>query len=332
VLYTEGDVFGFNPFIYGRNNPCKYVDPNGRFPMLLVVAAFVGGAINLGMNRDNVHNFWQGLGYFAVGAAAGGVTVAANMLKPMSTLEYYAGLAKSLVDNIGLDWSIDIGPVHLSFDPFITLTYSACTSNPLRGIQFGAGIDVSLNEGDWTFSVGYGSNFYAGFSYDDGKTGFSYYVNAFSKKGAQRTGKIGFHTGDFSVQWENDYFGFSGGDKYRSNAIEFGIGDYFIGTNLYSIDDNDINRELNVSQIWPYNSDGSYEAGERVSSPAYIGKYIGNKKLSVGWNHPLIGDFIQNGFHYMVHSFMKAPYHGSHPSNVSSPYFQLGYNKKSTLY
>ena len=87
-----------------------------------------------------------------------------------------------------------------------------------------------------------------------------------------------------------------------------------------------------MSLKYGHNSDGSYEAGERVSSPAYIGKYIGNKKLSVGWNHPLIGDFVQNGFHYMVHSFMLAPYHGSHPTNVSSPYLQLGYNKKSTLY
>ena len=121
-------------------------------------------------------------------------------------------------------------------------------------------------------------------------------------------------------------------NEYRSNAIEFGIGDYFIGTNLYSIDDTDVDEDLNVSHIWSKNKYGSYIGGERVSSPAYIGKYIGNKKLSVGWNHPLVGDFIQNGFHYMVHSFMKAPYHGSHPSNVSSPYFQLGYNKKSTLY
>lgn len=335
VLYTDGDVFGFNPFIYGKNNPCRYVDSNGRFPVAIIPMAFFSGMVGNYLYQGLVNNNW-GAEAWASSICFGFSTAvnisAANMLKPMSTLEYYAGFAKSLLDNIGLDWSIDIGPVNLSFDPFIALTYSACTLNPLRGIQFGAGIDVSLNEGDWTFSVGYGSNFYAGFSYDDGKTGFSYYVNAFSKKGKQRTGKIGFHTGDFSVQWENDYFGFSGGDKYRSNAIEFGIGDYFIGTNLYSIDDNDINKELNVSQIWPYNSDGSYEAGERVSSPAYIGKYIGNKKLSVGWNHPLIGDFIQNGFHYMVHSFMKAPYHGSHPSNVSSPYFQLGYNKKNSLY
>ncbi|MCR4836068.1 MAG: hypothetical protein K5899_06765, partial [Bacteroidaceae bacterium] len=79
VLYTDGDVFGFNPFIYGRNNPCKYVDPNGKFPVIFVVAAVVGGVINLGMNRNNVHNFWQGLGYFAVGAAAGLASAATSV-------------------------------------------------------------------------------------------------------------------------------------------------------------------------------------------------------------------------------------------------------------
>ena len=77
VWNTSGDVFGFNPYIYGNNNPCRYVDPDGKFPWLIVAAALIGGGINLYANWDYADNFWKGLGFFAVGAGAG---VAATMM------------------------------------------------------------------------------------------------------------------------------------------------------------------------------------------------------------------------------------------------------------
>ncbi len=71
LIDTTGDVFGFNPYIYGRNNPCVYVDPDGRFPWLIVGAAAIGGTINLALNRDKADNFWKGLGFFSIGAGMG---------------------------------------------------------------------------------------------------------------------------------------------------------------------------------------------------------------------------------------------------------------------
>ena len=77
VWNTSADVFGFNPYIYGNNNPCWYVDPDGKFAWTLVAAmAIIGGGINLAMHYDQVDNFWQGLGYFAAGAAIGGFSAA----------------------------------------------------------------------------------------------------------------------------------------------------------------------------------------------------------------------------------------------------------------
>ena len=61
---------GFNRYTYGMNNPLCYVDENGEF-WWLVAAAVVGGIINVATNWNNIDNFWQGLGYFGVGAAAG---------------------------------------------------------------------------------------------------------------------------------------------------------------------------------------------------------------------------------------------------------------------
>ncbi len=69
----EGDVFGFNPYIYGNNNPCKYVDPDGKFPWL-IAAAIVGGGINIATHWNDIDNIWQGLGYFGAGACVGAMT------------------------------------------------------------------------------------------------------------------------------------------------------------------------------------------------------------------------------------------------------------------
>ena len=60
----------FNRYSYCLNNPLKYTDPSGDF-WHLVIGAFIGGMMNYAMNAENVNNFWDGLGYFGVGAFAG---------------------------------------------------------------------------------------------------------------------------------------------------------------------------------------------------------------------------------------------------------------------
>ena len=57
-----------NPYLFCSNNPVMYVDPDGQFSWL--ISALVGGAMNLCANIENVDNFWDGLGYFFVGARA----------------------------------------------------------------------------------------------------------------------------------------------------------------------------------------------------------------------------------------------------------------------
>ncbi len=66
----------FNRYSYARNNPFRYTDPTGEHPLL--IAAFIGGFINLAMNDHKADNFWQKLGYFAVGAAAGALSFGAG--------------------------------------------------------------------------------------------------------------------------------------------------------------------------------------------------------------------------------------------------------------
>ncbi len=66
---TEGVYF----YSYALNNPLIFTDPDGEF-IHLIIGAIIGGDINLWINRDNIDNFWHGLGYFGVSAAAGALS------------------------------------------------------------------------------------------------------------------------------------------------------------------------------------------------------------------------------------------------------------------
>ncbi|MDR2384657.1 MAG: hypothetical protein LBD80_03190 [Tannerella sp.] len=75
--YVQSPDFtqAYNRYAYGLNNPLIYVDENGEF-WHIIIGALVGGVINVVTNWDNIDGFWQGLSYFGVGAAVGGLTAA----------------------------------------------------------------------------------------------------------------------------------------------------------------------------------------------------------------------------------------------------------------
>ncbi|MEM6321500.1 MAG: 3-coathanger stack domain-containing protein, partial [Bacteroidota bacterium] len=72
-------AMGLTPYNSMYNSPLVFNDPNGDCPVCVVaaVAAVVNGGINVANQalKGNVNNFWQGLEYFGVGAAAGATTV-----------------------------------------------------------------------------------------------------------------------------------------------------------------------------------------------------------------------------------------------------------------
>ena len=71
--YVQAPDFtqNFNRYSYCVNNPLVYVDEDGEF-IHLIIGAVVGGTINVIANWKKIDgNFWKGLGYFGVGAAAG---------------------------------------------------------------------------------------------------------------------------------------------------------------------------------------------------------------------------------------------------------------------
>jgi RHS repeat-associated protein len=72
-------VMSLNRYAYAMDNPLSYVDENGEFPWI-AIGALVGGIINVATHWNSIDNFWDGLGYFGVGAAAGAVAVATGGL------------------------------------------------------------------------------------------------------------------------------------------------------------------------------------------------------------------------------------------------------------
>jgi RHS repeat-associated protein len=83
----------FNRYSYCVNNPMKFTDPTGEF-WHLVIGAAIGGTVNLIANwKKNDGNFWKGLGYFGVGAAAGalGAGVGAGVNVAMAGGSFGAG-------------------------------------------------------------------------------------------------------------------------------------------------------------------------------------------------------------------------------------------------
>ena len=73
-----GFTQGLNRYTYALNNPLVYVDETGEWLLIDdLIAALVGGTVNLVINlvQGNVHSVGQGFAYFGVGAAGGVLTL-----------------------------------------------------------------------------------------------------------------------------------------------------------------------------------------------------------------------------------------------------------------
>lgn len=77
LLNSEGGPLDYNPYIYARNNPYKYIDRNGEIWWWAIFAA-IGAGCNIWQNWDNINSVWDGIMFAGAGALAGALGGAAG--------------------------------------------------------------------------------------------------------------------------------------------------------------------------------------------------------------------------------------------------------------
>lgn len=126
------------------------------------------------------------------------------------------------------------------------------------------------------------------------------------------------------------------GDRWRTNAWELSIGDFSLGSSIYTNDPKGIDSGKSfdkASPIWGYNTGkyGTWEEGIVFSSPLWIGWRNGNFISRIGYSHPLIQDLTQNGFHK---HFPKGRqnFYLKYDQDIRSWYYYCGYFSPYSLH
>ena len=259
-IQDPNNTQNFNRYTYGLNNPLKYTDASGEFFwMAIAVGAIIGAASGAAayIATSLITGNWN-WGQFGLsvltGAVIGGISGGIAQQACTITMSAFGNAAaSSFVAGFMPPISIPLGDWTLSASPSIAFGNSAGA-----GVSFG----VTYSDGDWSISGGYGIMEYSNYNgfgansheirysalvnYDDGKTGLSLGTNIWRGSAGsdgnnlnQRTGMIGFHSGDFKMMYENDggaginHLGLGNrGDSYRTAALNLSVGDYTAGFNL----------------------------------------------------------------------------------------------------
>ena len=135
----------FNRYSYCLNNPLSYTDPDGEW-IHLVIGAIIGGIVNVAINAKNIDNFWQGLGYFGIGAAAGalGAGIGAGVSTAIAGAGFGAGfIGTSTATVTGFLGSAAVAGSGAAVSCFIT----GAGNSWMQGNSFGQGLWDGVKSG-----------------------------------------------------------------------------------------------------------------------------------------------------------------------------------------
>ena len=332
-----------NRYSYCLNNPLRYSDPSGEWFLLddavVAAAGFAFGYVSYGISQGD----WgaKAIGNGALGALSGWIGYNT------------AGLAYGCVDKVTGNYitamalnnaaGYVIPPINIEINKNLSFSISPgfgiSTAGNLTGGLFSTG---TYSKGDWSISVGIGlssadNTYYGGVTYYDRTNDqyFSYYATHFSGKYKQFVGGIGYKNGDFTLRWENDFW-VKSGDKFRTNAIEVGIADFLIGTNLWTNEATESQSNVDLDGVnlrgkKNKHGFGAWKDGQVWSAPFYVGLRQGNTVTRIGYSDKWVQDRTQNFIHknfppgytnfFNRYDFFK-----------SGPWSYTGYYNPFTLY
>jgi hypothetical protein len=222
------------------------------------------------------------------------------------------------------------------------------------GLVGGVNITGTYNDGTTTVSAGYGvtgnSRSWSIGAMHNGYGGAYYqtrYGNAIGPDGNsnnQIVGGIGLNFENVSVRLENDFLAFQDPhDRWRSNAVEIGIGNFVIGTNLYNNDPagegqvavNGTDRMGNPNKSFKGINYGKWSNGKVYSSPLWFGYRKGGSVIRTGYSNPMVQDRTQNwvhrnGFFYLP--FGHQNFYTDDSQFTHGPYMYNGYYNPYSLW
>jgi hypothetical protein len=337
------------------NNPLIYTDPTGEWAgwddLIVGGIGFASGYVFYGLANGDWG--WNAVGAGAIGAGtallgyySGGTSSSANIANIAST----AGMQGS-ANTIALGYSANmvaastVSGLMPSFNVPVGDNFSV---NVSPGIGFGSGglaggvnISGTYNDGTTVISGGYGvtgnsSSWSIGAMHNG--YGGSYYRTSYSGSMSQVVGGVGLNFDKVSVRLENDFFG-DRHDRWRSNALEIGIGNFVFGTNLLnnfpgSQPGGENQDVVNLpDRRGNYNTDGygAWRNGKVYSSPWYAGYRSGNNVTRWGYSHPSAQDLTQNNVHRLV-PFGRQNYYVDYSEFTSGSYMYSGFYNPYSLW
>jgi hypothetical protein len=290
----------FNRYMYARGCPLMYTDPDGEFFQYVVWAVHYL-CTGLENKFNGVADPWGD----AKKQADGFVNGVNNALR----IQIYQD------DNWSVSAGMDMFGLGVSFNASYTTLGGTTIGGTLGYSAMGGtygGIGINQQIGDWNIGggVGFGKNSwgwnvsgtYKGYGLGYGRT-------SYGGAHAQTTGTASIYWPGGSFRLENDFLRFDKQDRWRTSAWELNIGNWSIGSNVYTndplndygLDDFDRdgvnllgnkNRMDNKGFQW-----GAWKNGQVYSSPIWVGYRNGNSITRIGYSNPWVQDRTQNLIH-----------------------------------